>query len=75
MPSLLEHSPLLLKNGVFPSGLLVGVVNEYDLQRTLRSSSMPRLQSALPLQLHAFLSDLFGKATAPGLSRNAMSHV
>jgi hypothetical protein len=28
-----EHLPLLLKNRVLPSGLLVGVVNQYDLQR------------------------------------------
>jgi hypothetical protein len=37
MPGVFEHLPLLLKNGVFPSGLLVGVVNQYDLQSFLRS--------------------------------------
>jgi hypothetical protein len=36
VPSVLEHSAFLLKNDVFASGLLVGVVNEYDLQRILQ---------------------------------------
>jgi hypothetical protein len=32
-----QHLPFLLKDCIFPSGLLVGVVNQYDLQRILRS--------------------------------------
>jgi hypothetical protein len=32
-----QHLPFLLKDRILPSGLLVGVVNQYDLQRILRS--------------------------------------
>jgi hypothetical protein len=48
MPGVFEHFAFLLKNDVFSTGLLVGVVNQYDLQRILQQLVTSRLYRRSP---------------------------